>query len=346
MSQISKFALLLALGLPAFAADNLPINVYPCPRAEPAPVLDGKLDDAVWQQAPLVSGFTVLDTDKLVSPQTSFRLLWDDKHLYLGVRCDEPQMGKVSLMRYAHDEHAVFGHETVELFVDPNHTHDLYYQLAFTVTGSLYDGEREATFWNSGAKVKTHLGGTFWSAEVAVPWEPLKARPEPGKVVGFNVNRDHNVGEKAYATWARVQGGFHDPVRFAHLVLSGTPETIGRLSDEFRKGGRAGPITVFSAKGFARQTYARLAKAAFAQVKKLLAGLDAERRKENDIAAAAEIGRRLGQFRARIAALRQRSAGKLDAAAWTRLDIELQALVGRLRKTVAEARLTALLNSI
>ena len=38
--------------------------------------------------------------------------------------------------------------------------------------------------------------------------------------------------------------------------------------------------------------------------------------------------------------------GKLDAAAWTRLDIELQALVDQLRKTVSEARLTALLNSI
>ena len=33
-----------------FAADNLPINVYPCPRAESAPVLDGRLDDAVWKR--------------------------------------------------------------------------------------------------------------------------------------------------------------------------------------------------------------------------------------------------------------------------------------------------------
>jgi hypothetical protein len=45
-------------------------------------------------------------------------------------------------------------------------------------------------------------------------------------------------------TWAKVQGGFHDPERFAHVVLSGTPEMIGKLSAEFRKGGRTGPITV------------------------------------------------------------------------------------------------------
>jgi hypothetical protein len=292
MKYFSILILLLMLGRPVRAADSFPINVYPCPRAEPAPVLDGRLDDAVWQQAPVVSGFTVLDSDQLVNPQTSFRVLWDDQCLYLGVHCDEPQMDKVSPVRYAHDEHAVFGSETVEFFVDPHHTHDLYYQLAFNVAGSLYDGEREATVWNSSAQVTTHLGQDFWSAEVAVPWEPLKAKPQAGQVVGFNVNRNHRIGEKIWATWARVMNGFHDPERFAHLVLSGTPEMIGNLSQEFRKGGRTGPITVFSAEGFAQTSYARLAEAAFAEVERLLADLDEERRQEKDPAAAAEIERR------------------------------------------------------
>jgi cellulose/xylan binding protein with CBM9 domain len=346
MKQINSLVLLLALGLPAVAADSYPINVYPCARAKPAPVVDGKLDDAVWRKAPLVSGLTHLDTDTLASPQTSFRLLWDDEYLYLGVHCDEPQMGKVSPTRYAHDEHAIFSHETIEFFVDPNHTHHLYFQLAFNVAGSLYDGEREATSWNSGAKVRTHLGDTFWSVEIAVPWGPLKAKPGPGKVVGFNVSREHNIGDRAYTTWARLRGGFHDPDRFAHLVLSGTPEAIGKLSQEFRKGGRTGPIVVYSAEGFAQTTYAKLAEAAFAQVEKHLTGLDAQRHSEKDPAAATDIGRRIGQFRARLAALQRHSAGKLDAAAWTRLDMKLQRLVGQLRKAVAESRLAALLNTI
>ena len=152
-----------------FAADSFPINVYPCTRTERPPVLDGKLDDAVWQRATLVSGFTLLNTDKLVSPQTSFRLLWDDKYLYLGVQCDEPQIEKVTSVRHAHDGPGVFSGEAIEFFVDPDHTHDLYYQFAFNVAGSLYDGKRFVASWNSGAEVKTHLGESFWSAEVAVP---------------------------------------------------------------------------------------------------------------------------------------------------------------------------------
>jgi len=346
MKHLSIILLLWGLTLPLLAADSLPINVYPCPKADPPPVLDGKLDDTVWQQAPLVSGFRHFGKDTLVSVQTSFRLLWDDKFLYLGVRCDEPEMSKVSPIKFAQDEHSVFGNETIEFFVDPNHTHDAYYQLAFNCAGSLYDGEREATFWNSDAQVKAFIGSDFWSLEVAVPWGPMKGKPAAGKVVGFNVCRDRNVGDKTWSNWAQVQGGFHDPDRFAHLVLSGTPEMIGKLSSEFRKGGRTGPIAVYSAEGFAQTSYGKLAEAAFAEMDKLLASLDETRRQEKDPAAAAEIGRRADEYKAKVADLRRQSESKLDAATWTRLDLELQQIVGQLNGMVWEARLTALLNGI
>ena len=203
--------LLLTLGRFALAEDNFPIGVYPCPRAERAPVIDGKLDDAVWQQAPLVSGFGILETGQLATPQTSFRLLWDDTCLYLAVHCDEPLTGKLNPVRYPRDDHAVFGSETIEFFVDPNHTHELYYQLAFDVAGSLYDGEREATLWDSKARVASVLADGFWSAEIAVPWGPLQTTPQTGKIVGFNVARDRSVGAKSYSTWTRLINGFHDP---------------------------------------------------------------------------------------------------------------------------------------
>jgi len=59
------------------------------------------------------------------------------------------EMDKISPMRYAHDEEAVFSRESIEFFVDPNHTHDLYYQLAFNVGGSLYgaEGKLDAVTW-------------------------------------------------------------------------------------------------------------------------------------------------------------------------------------------------------
>ena len=339
---------MLALGPVALAADSFPINVYPCPRADSAPTLDGALDDAVWQQAPLVAGFTLYASGELTSPQTAFRLLWDDSFLYLGVRCEEPLMEQVNLGRTAHDEHALFRGEAVEFFVDPDHDHARYYQLAFSITASLYDGEGMDTIWDSGAQVAAFRGADFWSAEIAVPWRTLKSRPCVGKVVGFNISRDRNVGEQLCSSWARVDTalGFHDPERFAHLVLSGTPEMIGELSGEFRKGGRRGPIAVYSAEGFARTSYTQLAVAAFAQVEELLADLDRERLKEKDPAAADEIGRRVDDYGAQLAEMKAAAAGTLDAAEWTELDLALQDLSAALRTIVGESRLKALLDRI
>jgi hypothetical protein len=348
MRHCSALVLLLALGRPVLAADSFPINVYPCPRTESAPVLDGKLDDAVWQQAPVVSGFTLYETGVLATPQTAFRVLWDDQCLYFGVHCDEPLIGKVIAVRQAHDEHAMFRSETVEVFVDPDHTHERYYQIAFGIAGSLYDGEGMAVAWSSNAQLKTWSGTDGWSAEIAVPWQPMRAKPKAGKVVGFNVSRGRNVGEAAYSDWVRVDPalGFHDAERFAHLVLSGTPETVGKLATEFRKGGRTGPLAVYSAEGFAQTSYKQLAAAAFAEVEELLASLDKQRLKERNPAAVAEIKRRLDGYAAQLAAMKTEAAGSLDAVQWTRLDLALQGLVTTLHKTIGEARLKALLDHI
>lgn len=348
MKQIYTWLLLLALAHPVRAADDFPIHVYPCPKAAVAPVLDGKLNDAVWQQAPLVSGFINYESGDLANPQTSFRVLWDDQRLYFGLRCDEPLMEKVLPVRYTHDEHAVFSSETIEVFTAPDHNNERYYQLAFSIAGSLYDGEGTATNWNSDAEVTTFKGQDFWSAELAVPWAPMKSQPHAGKVVGFNVNRDRNVGGHSWHTWARVDfaTGFHDPERFGHLVLSGTPEVIGKLSAEFRKGERTGPIVVFSAEGFAQTTYAKLAAEAVGQGEKLVAQLRAEGKREQSPETAAEIQRRLDSYQTRLEELKADLAGSMDAARWTRLDIALQEWLKTLRKTIAEARLKVLLDNI
>ncbi|MEN6545238.1 MAG: sugar-binding protein, partial [Armatimonadia bacterium] len=309
MRTLTVSLLMLGLVLPALAADDLPINVYPAPRADVAPVLDGKLDDAVWQQAPLVSGFTLFGTDTLADVQSSFRLLWDDKYLYLGIRNDEPNMARLVPVLHAHDEHAVFSTETIEFFLDPNHSHEAYYQLAFNAAGSLYDGFREDTSWNSGATVKAYRDADFWSVEIAVPWKPMDGKPAAGKVVGFNVNRDRHLGvDKQWCTWAKVQNGFHDPERFAHAVLSGTPEQIGKLQKEIRKGDRTGPIMVYSHEGFAKESYTGLAAASLAQLQKLLTDLRAEQKREKDPGASAELDKRLTEFEQLVGTYQQRAA--------------------------------------
>jgi len=337
----------LVLAGVTYAGDDFPIHVYPCPLAESAPVIDGKLDDAAWQKAPLVSGFVHHDKPAPIDVQTSFRVLYDANNLYFGVRCEEPQMDKVSPVAHARDEHAIFHGETLEFFIDPHHTHERYYQLGINAAASLYDSERTEPVWNSAAKVRTHLDKDFWSMELALPWKDLGVTPKPGHVVGFNLCRDRYAGrDREWSTWSQVKANFHDPERFSHLVLSATPEMMGKMGQEFRRAGRTGPILVFSAEGFAEKTYSGLASQALADLDRLIADLEAERKKESDAAAAAELGKRLDEYRKEAAALRAEPQGKLDAASWSKLDRGIQKLTATLKQSVWEARLSALLSAI
>jgi len=80
--------------------------------------------------------------------------------------------------------------------------------------------------------------------------------------VGFNVCRDREVGHiHQWTNWSQTKSRFHDPDRFAHLVLSPTSERLGRLGDEFRKGDRTGPLRIVGSEGFSHTSYRRLAQA-------------------------------------------------------------------------------------
>lgn len=340
--------LLLVLSTVAAAEDSLPIYVYPCPEVSQAPIIDGRLDDPAWQQAPLVSGFVVYGKGEvLATVQTGVRVVYDQRALVFGVRCEEPSMDRLVPVNHARDEHAIFSSEAVEIFVDPAHSHSRYHQFAVNAAGSLYDSLRTDSIWNSEATAAAFLGPDFWSLELSIPWQSLQVEPRPGAVVGFNVCRDRHIGEqRQWTMWAHVTDGFHDPERFAHLVLSGTPELIARQAEEMRKGNRRGALVVFSPEGFAQTTYRELAAQSLAGLQRLVADLTAEANREQDAATAAEIRRRVAAQLEGLAVLQRDAAGPLDALTWTSLDLRIQSATHDLQLLLWEARLSALLSAI
>jgi len=324
--------------------------VYPAPEAKPAPRIDGILDDPCWQSAPLVGGFTLYNEPIKLEVQTFFRVAWDARALYLAVQCDEPQVSKVAVAARPRDAHEIFGDEAVEVFLDPTHDHSHYYQFGVSVAGSLYDSEVQNATWNSDAEVMTKLGETGWTVEAAIPWQGLVvAARRPGAVMGFNVCRDRYVGPaREWTNWSQTNANFHDPERFAHLVLSPTPEQLGKLGTEFRQGDRTGPITIFSGEGFSGATYAALAKEAFARLDELLGQLERTQQAEGDPEAARILGDLIRQRRHEVEALRTgiTDRERIDAATWSRVDVALQKLERTLGEMIWQARLSALLSGI
>lgn len=341
---------LLAAGALVHGQDDFPIYVYPCPKAGPAPKVDGVLDDAVWEEAPLVGGFTLYDKPERVEVQTFLRAAWDDSALYLAVQCDEPRIDKLAPKAAPRDATQVFADEAIEIFVDPDHDHSRYYQFGINAAGSLFDGERNNPAWNGDVAAETDIGEDSWSVEVAIPWRDItKRKPTSGAVVGFNVCRDrHLSGRREWTNWSQTKANFHDPDRFAHLVLSPTPQQLGKLGPEFRKGDRRGPITVFSSEGFSRTSYAELAEQALAGLDALLADLEETHAKERDRRAARLLGELIEERRKAVEDLRATLGDpeRIDAALWTRSDVAIQELSHSLNDAIWEARLSALLSGI
>ena len=99
IQSLKKFAaltlLLSATGIMAQAKDptqnKLRDRVYTAYPVSSAPVIDGKLEKNFWDKLPAGKYFTVndLNTDS-VTRQTTFRIGYDAKNLYLGAKMYEP----------------------------------------------------------------------------------------------------------------------------------------------------------------------------------------------------------------------------------------------------------------
>lgn len=347
MKNLTIGVVLLAFAASNWAQDDKPVLVYACPRASGPLTLDGVLDEPGWQAAPRASGFTLFGIGREPAASTSFRLLYDDEALYLGVIADEPFMDRVAPTSLPHDEHAIFGQECIEFFIDPKHSHAQYHQIAANLAGSVYDSEYTNTSWNSTTRVVGRRGEEGWTMEWRLPWSDYGIKPQPGQLLGFNVCRDRYTGpEREWTNWSQVSGGFHDPLHFAHLVLSPTVEQLGQLGEAYRQGGLTGPLHFFVPDELSGQVYRPLIRQAIEKVEGMLAEIEAAQAKTPNDPANPEVAKTVESLRDRLATFRSRSAQDLDADEWIQMDLELTSLAKNLDTLIWEARLRALLAEI
>ncbi len=329
-------------------ADSHPIKVLACPRFADPPAIDGNLADACWRAATEAGGFTLYSRPKPAGVQTSFRVGYDERHLYLAVRCDEPLIGRLTPDAAGRDTKGCFRGETVEVFIDPAHDHETYYQLAVNLAGSLYDARGTDKAWNAEIRRATRMLDDAWTLELALPWRAVGLEPAEGAVVGFNVCRDRFVGKREWTNWSQTRRNFHDVACFGHLVLSPTGKRLGELGEEFRKGGRTGPIELAVPSGKARDAYRGMAGDALAGLERIIADLADEAAGDPFEPARKEVTTRLEMARHLIAPFRKRlkDPEPLGAAEWRKMSYRMADLAGRLRELVWQARLSALLEQI
>ena len=187
-------------------------------------ILDGRMDEPVWDTVPEYTGFTMFVT-RGGQPQdeapTYFKVLPCEDRIYVGVKCMEnDRMIQVKNNRYTHGAWAA---PAIELYFSPAGTNFEAYQFYIgvnEVNHAFYYGEGgniQPDPYSPEWKSAIHMGEDYWSLEFEVPLAAFYMTPHTrwSDKWLFNVGRTrcrYNAEGKCYgldfSSWAPLNSRF------------------------------------------------------------------------------------------------------------------------------------------
>ncbi|MCB2408040.1 DUF5916 domain-containing protein [Hymenobacter lucidus] len=227
MSFTRTLCLLLLLlawvaGRPAAFAQTTPIPTATPDAKAPAPKkqlqavritgaikLDGVLDEAAWQQAPVATDF-VQQRPNPGQPErhkTEVRVLYDDANLYIGAVMHDSSPDSILREMTARDQ---FGNSDLFcIFLDTYHDQLNGYNFGVTPAGVQYDARYspaggEDFNWNAVWDARTTQRGTDWYAEMRIPYSAIRFSKAPEQLWGLNFARQRKYDNAQYF-WNEVK---------------------------------------------------------------------------------------------------------------------------------------------
>lgn len=158
-----------------------------------APVIDGFIDDEVWDLVEWSGDFVQQEPYENAEPsqQTAFKVLYDDNNLYFAVRAFDNEPEKIEKMLTRRDE---FAGDWIGIAID-SYNDDLT-GFGFTVNAAgvksdgivTNDNEFDET-WNPVWYVKVMVDETGWVAEAQIPLTQLRFSKKEEYVWGLEIMR-------------------------------------------------------------------------------------------------------------------------------------------------------------
>ena len=159
-----------------------------------APVIDGKLDDSVWETVEWGNDFIEFEPDENTEPshQTKFKILYDAKYLYVGVRAYDKAPDSIVERLGRRD---TFDGDWVEINIDSYH--DLRTAFSFTSSVASVRGDEFITdngrnwdgSWNPIWTTKAQIDDKGWTTELKIPLSQLRFNNDDDQVWGLQVQR-------------------------------------------------------------------------------------------------------------------------------------------------------------
>ena len=183
---------------------------YICYRTESPIVVDGRMNEKIWQKADWTDDFVDIEGDLKPDPlhRTRVKMLWDDEYLYVAAEITEPHIWANITRRDA----VIFYDNDFEVFIDPDGDSHNYMEFEMNALNTLWDlfllhpyRENGASVINSwtinGIESAVKIYGTindpsdtdeYWVVELAFPiyvLTELGSKPSEGIQWRINFSR-------------------------------------------------------------------------------------------------------------------------------------------------------------
>jgi hypothetical protein len=236
--------------------------------------VDGKLDEAAWNDAPSTGAFVNTMSGAPVDQKTEAKLLWDNKFLYVAFNNTDSDVWSSLTKR----DDKLWTQEADELMIDADGNGKTYVELQVAPNGNVFDTylpeyrkyedsidpKKKPYSWNSKMNVKVHVDGTLnkrddqdkgWTVEMAIPLEDVrgmdknaaKLPPTPGDTWRINMFRmDVPAGKQQQASgWSPpMVGDFHALDKFGDLVFGDDKGNVPvKAAAPIQVAGRPAPMT-------------------------------------------------------------------------------------------------------
>jgi len=173
-----------------------------------APLIDGVPDEAAWNIVDWEGDFIEQRPDENTPPahQTRFKIIYDQKNLYVAIRCEDSEPDKIVKRLSRRDG---FQGDWVAVFIDSYHDMRTAFGFLVTAAGVKADifesenGGNEDESWNPIWYTKARVDSEGWTAEMKIPLSQLKFGKAEEQVWGLEVMR-RLFREEERSVWQRL----------------------------------------------------------------------------------------------------------------------------------------------
>ncbi|MBI80218.1 MAG: hypothetical protein CMQ51_07325 [Gammaproteobacteria bacterium] len=192
-NTLIKLSTLFFLISPVFAQnESLKVaNIY---KTEVAPVIDGVIDDDVWNSATIIDDFIQVDPAYLSEPteKTTFYVTYDSDFLYVAARLEDSDPSAIIARVMTHNT-GVITDDLIGVRLDPFNQKTSGYSFWLNAIGtrqeSIFDTKiTNNSNWNGIWYAQSQITEWGWSAEIAIPFKSINFDPS-NPDWGFNFVR-------------------------------------------------------------------------------------------------------------------------------------------------------------